>query len=106
MENNRLPKDQATLICGIISIVMGLCCQPVGIILGILSLVWGNSGMKLYESEPDAYNPSSFSNIKTGRLLGIIGLVISVAFLVYQIFFFDMEAYQEMMEQFMGAAGE
>ena len=106
MEQIKLPKDTATLVLGIVTIVLALCCQPIAIITGILAWVFGNQGKNLYEANPDEYLSSSFSNIKTGRLLGMIGLALAVALLLYQILVFDMdefmERYMEMMET-MGA---
>ena len=105
MDQIKLPKDTATLVLGIITIVMGFCCQPIGLITGILALVFGNQGRSLYDANPEEYLQSSYSNIKIGGILGIIGLVISIALIIYQILWFDSDEFRQMYEEMMESIG-
>ena len=60
-------KKKSSLVLGILSIVLGLLIPLVGLILGIIGLVLANSHQK--ESKLD---------YKTEKILGIVGIVISV----------------------------
>ena len=60
-------KKKSSLVLGILSIVLGFFIPLVGLILGIIGLVLANSHQK--ESELD---------YKTEKILGIVGIVISV----------------------------
>ena len=60
-------KKKASLVLGILSIVVGLLLPIIGLILGIIGLVLSNSHQK--ETQLD---------YKTGRILNVVGIVISV----------------------------
>lgn len=75
-----LPNATAVLVLGILSIV-------VCFITGIIALVMAKKDLALYEANPGMYNPASLSNIKTGRICAIIGLVLwGLGILVYVLF--------------------
>ncbi len=72
-----LPNATAVLVLGILSIV--IC-----FITGIIALVMAKKDLELYNANPGMYNPASLSNIKTGKICAIIGIVLqSIAILVY-----------------------
>lgn len=74
-----LPNATATLVLGILSIVIG--CGSVGLILGIIGLVISKEGKDLYEKNPDGY--TGYSNLNAGRVLCIIGIILgSLAFCI------------------------
>lgn len=75
MEKQKLPNATAVLILGILSIV-GCCFYAVGIIFSIIALVMAKKDMALYASNPDGYD--NYGNLKTGRILAIIGLIINL----------------------------
>lgn len=76
-----LPNATAVLVLGILSIV-------VCFITGIIALVMAKKDMELYNANPGMYNPASLSNIKTGRICAIIGLVLwGIGILIYILFF-------------------
>ena len=60
-------KKKSSLVLGILSIISGFFIPLVGLILGIIGLVLANSHQK--ESKLD---------YKTEKILGIVGIVISV----------------------------
>lgn len=82
-----VPNATVILILGICSIVFcGL-----GPILGTITLFLSKQARIDFESKPGAYEASSYSNVKTGRICGIIGLCVGGLFwifwLCYLIFF-------------------
>ncbi|WP_419870216.1 CCC motif membrane protein [Chryseobacterium sp. CT-SW4] len=81
MNQQKLPNATAVLVLGIVSIV-GCCCYGVvGIITGIIGLVLYKKDNALYQQNPELY--SDYSNLNTGRILCIIGLVLSVLYIIY-----------------------
>ena len=66
-----LPNGTATLVLGILSIVVCFIC-------GIVALVISNKDLALYQANPGQYSAASYSNIKTGRICAIIGLALQV----------------------------
>lgn len=75
------PLDNATVI-----LVLGICSIAVcglGPILGIITLILARGARKQYEANPAAYLASSYSNVKAGRICGIIGLCIWTAFWLF-----------------------
>ncbi|HLO37265.1 MAG TPA: CCC motif membrane protein [Lacibacter sp.] len=80
-----LPNATAVLVLGILSIV--IC-----FITGIIALVLAKKDMALYNANPGAYSAASLSNIKTGRICAIIGIVLQcigiLIYIVMIVFFF------------------
>ena len=71
-----LPNATASLVLGIISIVMCWCYGVIGFILGIIGLVLGNKAVALYKQSPGIYSEASLKNANAGRICSIIGLVL------------------------------
>lgn len=106
MQNQKLPNATAVLILGIISIVTCCCYGIFGLIAGGVGLMLANKDMKLYQANPDQF--SNFNNLKIGRILCIIGLILSALYLIYVIFLFStlgMEGIQQMQEEMMRKYG-
>ena len=108
MEQQKLPNSTLILVFGIISII-GCCFYGIGLILGIIALVLASKATKLYAENPDNY--TGFSNVKTGKILAIIGVVLSVIYLILIIWLVvtfgwdtmqDQELMQERMREMMG----
>jgi hypothetical protein len=104
MEKQKLPNGTAVIILGILSIVTCCCYGVLGIILGVVAIVLANKDARLYHANPELY--SNYSNIKTGKILAYIGIILSVIYLVYMVWIisaFGMEALQdpELMQQKM-----
>lgn len=85
----QLPNATATLVLGILSIVVCFIC-------GIVALVISNKDIALYKANPELYSATSYSNIKTGRTcaiigiaLQVIGIIIYIAFIAFAISHFD-----------------
>lgn len=100
----KLPNATAVLILGIISIVACCCYGIISIILGGVGIYFANKDTELYNENPAKY--SNFNNIKTGKILCIIGIVLGVIYMIYMIWaisYFGLETLQDpaMMEEKM-----
>jgi hypothetical protein len=93
MEKRNLPNGTAVLVLGIMSIVTCCCYGFVGLILGIIAVVLANKDLKLYQESPELY--LNYKNLSIGKILGIIGIVLSSLFLIVVIY----------AEIFVGEAG-
>lgn len=78
------------------------------LIVGIVALVLAKKAKEVYLENPELY--SDYNNVKTGRILAIIGIVLSALFLIYMIGIIsyfgmdalqDQELLQEKMEELM-----
>ncbi|MBX2845191.1 MAG: CD225/dispanin family protein [Saprospiraceae bacterium] len=101
----KLPNDPLALILAISSIVLACCCGFFSLIPAIIGFVMANKGMKEYEANPDGYAAGSFSNMKTARIIAIIGIVLGVLSLLYGIFMIatlGIDGYQEQMRDILG----
>lgn len=82
MEKQKLPNATAVLILGIFSILT-CCLYGGGMIFGIIALVLAKKDMALYRLDPAAYD--GYSNLNTGRILAIIGIVLSIVTVIMTI---------------------
>lgn len=71
----KLPNATATLVLGILSIISCCCLGLPGVIFGIIALVISQNSVKMYRENPSEY--SDFGNIQAGRIMAIIGIVLS-----------------------------
>lgn len=100
MERRELPNSTLILVFGILSII-GCCCYGVaGVIFGIIALVMSNRAIEIYNANPELY--TGYQNVKTGKILAIIGLVLSglsiIGTIISLIMFGGFEGIQEMQE--------
>lgn len=102
MEKQKLPNATAVLVLGILSIVTCCCYGIIGLILGIIALVLAKKDKALYFESPELY--SNYSNLNTGRILAIIGIVLSTIYLIANIYFYvtiGQEGLMEMQQQWI-----
>ena len=95
MEQQKLPNSTLILILGIVSIV-GCCFYGIGIILGIVAIVLASKASKIYAENPDNY--SGIQNVKTGKILSIIGIILGALYLIliiWMVMTFGWEAMQD-----------
>ena len=85
---NPLPNASAVLVLGIVSIVGCFCYGVVGLACGIIGIVLANKDMQRYRAAPELYTPSSYSNLKAGRICSIIGTSLSALYVIIAIIFF------------------
>lgn len=105
MEQQKLPNSTLILVFGIISIVT-CCCYGLGLVFGIVAIVMAGNATKIYMENPELY--SGYQNVKTGKILSIIGIILSVIYLAYTIYLFStlgMEGIMNMNEEIMEQYG-
>ncbi|GAA4975346.1 CCC motif membrane protein [Algibacter aquimarinus] len=108
MEQQKLPNATLILVFGILSI-LGCCFYGIGIILGVVALILASKAAKLYAENPEGY--TGFQNVKTGKILSIIGIILSAIYLLLIIWAVstfgwdsmqDSELMQERIQEMMG----
>lgn len=97
MEQEKLPNSTLILVFGIISIVTCCCYGTIGLIFGIIGLVLGMKATKVYKASPENY--SGYGNVKTGKILSIIGIILNVIFLAYVIWAFSFFGWENIQDQ-------
>lgn len=97
MEKQKLPNATAVLVLGILSII-GNCCYFIpglGFIFGLIALLLSIGDIKKHRLEPELY--SNYANLNTGKVLAIVGMIISLIFIgiiMYFIATIGLEAFQ------------
>jgi hypothetical protein len=86
MEKQTLPNSTLILVFGILSILTCCCYGIIGLILGIIAIVLADKATKIYAENPENY--TGFSNVKTGKILAIIGVVLSAIYVITVIYFY------------------
>lgn len=74
----QLPNATATLVLGILSIVVCFIC-------GIIALAISNKDISMYRANPELYSEASYNNIKAGRICAIIGISLQLIGIVFYI---------------------
>jgi hypothetical protein len=83
-----LPYADWIMGLGIASLSLSFLTGIIGLILGIVALNLYKKPFELYKLAPELYHPSSYRNIKVGRILGIIGVIFSsVVTLIFLVIF-------------------
>ena len=106
MEKQKLPNSTLILVFGIISIVSCIC-YGIGIIFGIIAVVMASTATKVYTANPELY--TGYTNVKTGKILAIVGIILSAIFigmLIYLFSTYSMEELMRMNEEMMREFGE
>jgi len=93
-----LPNATAVLVLGIFSII-GCCCYGSGIIFGIIGFVLAKKDTKLYESNPQQYK--GIGNLNTGKILCIIGFILSLISVTLSLYLEFTDHGQELQVQMM-----
>ncbi|WP_298538538.1 CCC motif membrane protein [uncultured Aquimarina sp.] len=103
MEKQTLPNSTLILVFGILSI-LGCCCYGIlGLIFAIVALVLAKKATAMYTENPELYE--GYNNVKTGKILAIIGLILSAIYLVFVVIMFatiGYEGYMDMVREQMG----
>lgn len=94
-----LPNSTIVLVLGILSILTCCCYGIIGVILAIVALVLSKKDKALYEMNIGAYTESSFKNLNAGRVCAIIGLILSVLYLIMVIIVVIMFGFGAMSNQ-------
>lgn len=84
--NQELKGGQPSLIMGIIGLVLSLLtcgyCSFIGFILSIIAFIKGRNAIKEYEANPGMFAEAGYKNAKTGKVLGLIGIILGVIVIV------------------------
>lgn len=74
----QLPNATATLVLGILSIVVCFIC-------GIIALAISNKDISIYKANPELYSEASYNNIKAGRICSIIGICLQLVVVIFYV---------------------
>ena len=102
MEKQKLPNSTLILVFGIVSILTCCCYGFIGLIFGIIAIVLANKATKIYAENPEDY--TGYSNVKTGKILAIIGVILSAMYLIVVVYFYatiGVEGFKEMQQQWI-----
>lgn len=77
----KLPNATAVLVLGILSIITCCCYGIFGLLLSLIALVLAKKDLSAYRSNPSIY--TNYSNLNTGRILAIIGIVLNILMIIY-----------------------
>lgn len=115
MNYNKLAADPTSLVLGIVSLViilLGCCCgifAVIALVMSVIGLVLAVKSLKEFDQYPDNFSNQSRKNVYAGKIVCLIGLVLSalfiviyaVVFVLYQVNFADKvkEIYQEGRER-------
>lgn len=81
-EKPNLPNATAALVLGIVSIPTCFCYGVVGLICGIIAIIFGSKAVKTYELNEGVYSTASYKNAKAGKICGYIGLSLGLIYLI------------------------
>lgn len=73
-----LPNAFAVLLLGIFALLFSVLYGVPGFLCSVIALVLSRSARRLRRQSPDSYTAGSWRLIVTGRVLAIIGLIISL----------------------------
>ncbi|WP_300570104.1 CCC motif membrane protein [Flavobacterium sp.] len=79
-QTQKLPNATAVLVLGIGSIISCCCYGIISVILGIVGLYLAKKDAVLYNQNPSLY--TNYNNVKTGKILCIIGIVLGAIYLI------------------------
>ena len=99
MEKQTLPNSTLILVFGILSIITCCCWGILGLIFGIVALVMAKTAKQTYMAQPEIY--TGYNNVKTGRILAIIGIILSALYLIANIVLIAMYGWDGMQEVIM-----
>ncbi len=97
MNQQNLPNALTVLILGILSIVTCCCYGVVGVILGGIGLYLASKDEKLYKLNPSGY--LNYGNLKTGKILCIIGICLGALYLIYVIVLVSAVGFEALTDQ-------
>ncbi len=106
MEQQKLPNATISIVLGSISFIACCCSMGIGgLIFSGIAFFLAKKDEKTYAEQPDLY--SNFSQVKTAKIIALIGLALAVIALVVSIYQISaaggwdgyMEQQKEIMEQ-------
>jgi len=97
MEKQKLPNGLIVLIFGILSILT--CCfyGIPGFIFGVVALILAKKDLTIFYENPEMY--ANVSQIKTGRVLAIIGIILNVLYISLVVYFISVIGYEALQDE-------
>ena len=95
MEQQKLPNAGLIMAFGIISIISSCCYGIIGLLFAIVALVLAGGAKKTYLENPELY--TNYGTVKTGRILAIIGLIVSIGFMAYYAYIINLVGWDVLM---------
>ena len=83
----KIPGANTILILGILSIGSCWCWGIPGLVFSIIALRLGRQATKMYADEPAKYRIASYQNLEAGKVCAIIGLALSIVYLLVAVLF-------------------
>ncbi|MFD2518841.1 CCC motif membrane protein [Salinimicrobium flavum] len=96
MEKQTLPNSTLILIFGILSILTCCCYGILGLLFGVIALILAGKAKRTYLADPELYD--GYGNVKTGRILAIIGVILSAIFLIMVIIAVSIHGVEGLLE--------
>jgi hypothetical protein len=97
MEKQTLPNSTLILVMGILSII-GCCCYGLpGLIFAIIAIVLSSKATKLYMEAPENY--TGYGNVKAGKIMGIIGIVLSIVFILMIVWIISVLGWEALQDE-------
>lgn len=91
--NNRQPQKSnfalASLMLGILAMIMSVCCTYLAIPLGVIAVIMGISSKR--KNEPDRYYATA------GMIVGILGLITAVVMITITLYVMKTGAFDYML---------
>ena len=97
MEQQKPPNSTLILVFGILSILTCCCYGIIGLILGIVTIILAGKATKLYAENPELY--TGIQNVKTGKILAIIGIILSALYLLFTLWAISTFGWETMQDQ-------
>ncbi|MGB5554230.1 MAG: CCC motif membrane protein [Flavobacteriaceae bacterium] len=96
MEQRKLPNETLIIVLGIFGFIC-CCFAGIGAIPAGIGYFLATKSEKIYAENPDQYD--NLSQIKTGKIIALIALIISVLMLVRFIYVISTSDWDSIMEQ-------
>ncbi len=97
MEQQKLPNATLILVFGIISIVTCCCYGIIGLIFGIVGLILANKATNIYAVDPSNYE--GYNNVKLGKTLSIIGIVLNILVIIFFIWIISIIGWDALQDE-------
>ncbi|SDS27050.1 hypothetical protein SAMN04515667_1794 [Formosa sp. Hel1_31_208] len=100
MEKQKLPNATISIVLAILSFIACCCTSGIGgLILSGIALFLVKKDEKTYAEEPELYD--NFNQVKTAKIIAIIGLVLSVIIFAIWLYLMATGQYDEIMDNYM-----
>lgn len=86
VDKENIPYAKLIMVLGILSIIVNLILVGIfGILIGLIAISLANRARIVYSDDPPLYSFSSYRNMVTGNICGIIGIIIGTGQIIARI---------------------